>query len=82
METTGSLNISVNVKCTHCGHYFDLLEDDRLREDGWIYNIVMPSDRHWCNACQDFSEEHRRCFGGEYCCPKCGKEILIKEIEY
>lgn len=82
MSVTGSLNISVDVWCPECGECIDLISVDGLRDDGWIYNLVMPKDEHWSGACMDFSKEYLETFGEDFKCPHCSKVIYIKEIEY
>ena len=80
--TNGNLSISVNVQCPECGGIIDLLTVDGLGDDGWIYKLVMPKDKHWSGACNDFSKDHKETFGEDFKCPDCEKTIYIKEIEY
>ncbi len=83
MSVTGSLEIQVNVWCPECGEHINLLDDEGLKADGWIYDLVMPSDgTPWSDACKDFSKEHLDTFGEDYKCSKCDKTIYIKEIQY
>lgn len=82
MTVNGALNISVDVSCPECHKCIDLISIDILREDGWIYDLVMPTSKHWAGACKDFSTEYLDAFGEDFRCPHCNKVINIGEIEY
>jgi len=82
MSVHGSLNISVDVWCPECGELIDLISIDRLREDGWIHELVMPKEGFWSGACEDFSKEYLDAFGDDFMCPHCDKVIYIGEILY
>jgi len=79
---SATLNITVTYECPHCTEYNDLVEDDKLRDDGWIYKLIMPDNAPWSGACENFSKEYKESFGEDYCCPKCGKAIDIGRINY
>jgi len=79
----GSLSITVLVECPNCNESFDLISDcDHLRDDGWIYELVMPRDSHWSGAVEDFEKLHDDAFGEPFLCPKCGKRVVIGRIDY
>jgi len=82
MSVTGTLNISIDVWCPECGKLIDLLSITNLLDDGWIYDVVMPQNKHWSGACKDFSEEYLESFGEDFKCPHCDKIIYIGEIIY
>ena len=76
------LDISVDVECPHCEHFFDLFDCYELKDDGWLYDLLMPKDSHWSDACKDFSKEHLDTFGEPFLCPKCDKEIDIGWVQW
>lgn len=82
MSVTGRLNIEINVWCPECNKLIDLLRVDGLTDDGWIYDLVMPRDSHWYNACKDFSKAYLESFGEDFKCPHCRKVIYIGVILY
>jgi len=81
-KVDGRLNIEINITCPHCEHYFDLMEDQNLLDDGWLHNLVMPNDNHWSDACNDFSKEYYNSFGEDYTCPSCDKIVDIGKIHW
>ena len=80
-KTRCFLKIRVEYECPHCNEYVDLLQSP-FTDDGWIYDLVMPKDKCWSDACEDFSKEYRESFGEEFKCPECGGLVDIGEIEY
>lgn len=80
-KTRCFLKIEVKFECPHCKEYIDLLQSP-FTDDGWIYDLVMPNDRPWSGACQDFSKEYENTFGEKFECPECGKHVDIGKIEY
>ena len=82
MSVTGKLNISIDVWCPECDKRIDLMSIDSLRDDGWIFDLVLPSDKHWSGACKNFSESYLESFGEDFRCTHCKKIIYIEEIEW
>ena len=82
MSVNGSLKISIDSWCPQCDKLIDLISIDELRDDGWIYELVMPNDKPWSGACEDFSKGYLEAFGTEFKCPHCDKIVYIKNILY
>ncbi len=70
-EANGTLNISADIECPYCEHYFDLFDIEHLRDDGLIYGELFGGDQL---GTKDFDSTVE--------CPKCENELKIKEIEY
>jgi rubredoxin len=69
-----SLSIELNVTCPECEHYFDLVSDTNLNEEGWLFKQTLPDDR-WNIAAGDRLE----CVAY---CPHCSVEIDIKGVAW
>ena len=69
------LDIELNVDCPYCEHYFDLLRDTDLNDEGCLLGDAI-SDRAW----QLPAEE--RIDRDEVFCPECDKEFSIKGVEW
>ena len=65
-ETTPYLSVKLTVTCPECEHWFDMVNDTDLNEEGWLLDQVLP-DGHW-------SEEHKK-FECTVTCPECKKRF-------
>lgn len=68
-----TLSIEMMVTCPHCSHYFDLVEDTNLNEEGWLLNQVLPEDT-WIEAHKNFECSAH--------CPECSVDIDFKGVEW
>jgi len=73
-EAKATLNIEITVKCPHCNHYFDLIENTNLNDDGWLLNEVIGQE--------DWSEVHKTFHEEAVECPECGDWFDVKGIEW
>ena len=76
-----SLNLELNVECPNpeCTEWFDLFDIQELTDDGFLYKLVVPNDRHW--GCEDFQKQLDDA-GIEIHCPKCHTKIEIESVEW
>jgi hypothetical protein len=68
-----TLSIEMNVTCPECEHYFDLVEDTNLNEEGWLLDQVLPDDT-WIDAHASFE-----CTAT---CPECSVEFECQGVEW
>jgi len=68
-----TLIIQLNIDCPECEHFFDLVNDTNLNEEGWLLNQVLPED---C-----WVDEHKN-FECSVVCPKCSVEFNIKGVDW
>jgi len=66
-----TLLIEMNVTCPGCSHYFDLVADTNLNEDGWLLDQVLPEDT-WIDA--------HAAFECTTICPKCSAEFECEGV--
>ena len=69
-----SLSIELNVECPHCQHYFDLIAETSLNDDGYLLEQACPSNEHWSDAHERFKETVE--------CPSCANNIQIDNIAW
>lgn len=75
METVpASLTIELNVRCPECGHFFELMQDTDLNEEGWLIDRVIPDARWKIDA-----DERLECVAY---CPECSVAVEIKGVEW
>ncbi len=75
-KTVGaSLHIELNVDCPYCEHFFDLLTDTDLNDEGCLLGDLI-SDRAW-----KLPSEERLDYD-EVFCPKCEGEFSVKGVEW
>ena len=73
-ETVKStLSIELTVTCPKCDHFFDMVSDTDLNEEGWLLNQVLP-DTAWIYSHNDF-----RCTVE---CPECGTFFEVAGVEW
>lgn len=65
-----TLNIELNVVCPYCDHFFDLVRDTNLNEEGWLLDQVLPDNRWHVDA-----DERLKC---DTHCPECSADITIE----
>jgi len=73
-EANAKLSIEIVVSCPHCGHYFDLMEDTNLNDNGGLLKEVIGQE-NWSEAHKSFHVE-------DVSCPECCISFDIKEIEW
>jgi len=70
-KVDGTLQITANVSCPHCDHYFNLFDITSLNDDGYIYEILLGEDGFGCDGTDEVFD-----------CPKCKKEIGFGKIDW
>lgn len=74
MTVTPTLIIELNVNCPECNHYFDMVIDTNLNEEGWLLNEILPEDEHWSTAHEEFK--------ANVICPECSVEFDVEGVEW
>jgi ssDNA-binding Zn-finger/Zn-ribbon topoisomerase 1 len=69
-----ALNIELNILCPNCDEYINMMDIERLNNEGELVEAVCPSDEYW-------SEAHRN-FERRIDCPECKKEIHVRGIQW
>jgi len=68
-----TLTIKLTVTCPACEHYFDLVRDTDLNEEGWLLNQVLPEES-WASAHENF-----KCHVN---CPVCSVTFDVAGVEW
>jgi hypothetical protein len=68
-----TLVIELNAECPECGHYFDLVADTSLNDDGWLLNNVLP-EKCWMDSHEQF-----KC---QAICPECSVEFDVAGVDW
>lgn len=68
-----TLSITLTVTCPECGHFFDLVSDTQLNDEGWLLDQVLP-DQTWTEAHENFE-----C---GVICPKCSVELKTRGVDW
>ena len=69
-----ALVIELNVTCPHCDHYFDLVSETGLNDEGGLFNQVLSDERWKVDASERLS-----CAVN---CPECKQKINIKGVAW
>lgn len=70
---TPTLSIELNINCPECDHYFDLVADTNLNEEGWLLDQVLPEET-WTDA-----HKHFKCSA---ICPECSVDIDVEGVNW
>ena len=68
-----SLSIELTVTCPTCEHFFDMVADTNLNEEGWLLNQILPEES-WANAHDSF-----KCHVN---CPECSVEFDVHGVQW
>jgi hypothetical protein len=75
METvTADLTIELTVDCPSCNHYFDLLTDTDLNDEGDLLNQTITDNRWFVDA-----DERLKC---SPVCPLCSVQFEVKGVNW
>lgn len=74
-EVQAELDITLVVDCPHCEACFDMFDIDngRLNDDGYLIRSACPQGS-WNESHEKFEETVQ--------CPSCGKEMVVKGINW
>ena len=68
-----TLLIELNVRCPECNHYFDMVNETNLNEEGWLLNQLLPEGT-WTN-------EHEN-FECAVTCTECSVEFEVAGVDW
>lgn len=76
MKTVAAnLVIELNVECPHCEHFFDLLSETDLNDEGFLIRDAISDDRWSVPA-----NERIEC--DEVYCPECEKVFAVRGLNW
>lgn len=78
------MSLELNVECpnSECENYFNLFNNEMLRDDGFLHNLVCSNNGTYGNwGCKEFQKQLDDA-GIEIHCPKCGMKIEIESVEW
>lgn len=64
-----NISISILVECPYCENVIDLMNDQHLQDDGYIYNQLLNNE--------GFGKEN---WNEQIECNECGKEFIIENV--
>jgi len=71
---TADLIIELNVVCPECGHYFNLLTETDLNDEGDLLHQTIDDDRWLID-----SDDRLNCSPA---CPKCSEKFEVKGLNW
>jgi len=70
-KSNAQITISIYAECPHCESTIDLMEQQSLLDDGYIYSCLLSDD--------GFGKEN---WNEEFECPECNKLFIIEDVGY